>query len=159
MILTMVKFRVPARVNQIPPVAQGLQQVKRLEWDWQEAQSASDPMESIRPQTSKAKQRTQNKQDENELKAKDKKIKMKTNWKWNRNEANKMRMKTKWTMEYMECMNFNIKELSANNYLNLSNVIKIIEYNNRTSYCRWQFFMSCSSIPTPPLSLLEGGRV
>ena len=45
------QFRVPIRVNQVPPVAQGLQQVRRLEWDGQEAQSAPDPMESIRLQT------------------------------------------------------------------------------------------------------------
>ena len=43
------QFRIPVRVNQVLPVAQGLQWVSKLEWDWQEAQSALDPVESIRP--------------------------------------------------------------------------------------------------------------
>ena len=36
--------------NHIPPVVQGLKQVRQLEWDPQAGQNASDPMESVRPQ-------------------------------------------------------------------------------------------------------------
>ena len=37
-------FRVPVKVNQVPQAAQDLQWVRRLKWDWLEAQSPPDPM-------------------------------------------------------------------------------------------------------------------
>ena len=42
-----VQFRAPVKVIQVPPVAQGLQQVRQLKWDCQEAQSIPDLMESL----------------------------------------------------------------------------------------------------------------
>ena len=43
------QFRIAFRANQVLPVAKGLQQVSRLDWDQQEAHSVLDTMESIRP--------------------------------------------------------------------------------------------------------------
>ena len=48
MILIVVDSESQLGVNQVPQVAQGLQWVRRLEWDKQEDQSAPDPKESVR---------------------------------------------------------------------------------------------------------------
>ena len=77
-------FRVPVRVNQVCPVDQGLQQVRRLNWNQQEAQSTPDPMESIRP-WNKIK---------NESKAK--RTQTETRWKWTRNKIEMKQIGWEW---------------------------------------------------------------
>ena len=53
-------------VNQVPLVAQGLQQARRLDWHQQEAQIAPDPMEPLHCEKMKLKAKVQkNKQDGN----------------------------------------------------------------------------------------------
>ena len=42
------QFKLPIRVNQLPVMSQGLQQVRRIEWDQQDTQSAPELMGSIR---------------------------------------------------------------------------------------------------------------
>ena len=92
------QFRVPTRLNEVPQVKQGLQWVRRLEEEWQEAQSAPDPMESIRPQTRWKKiesKNTQNKQDEINWKQN---IQNETRWKWTGSEIEMKQTGWEWKL-------------------------------------------------------------
>ena len=86
-------YQVPVRVNQMPLAALGLQWVRRLEWDWQEAQNVPDQMESVIPWTRWKWIESKRTQDENKLKAKDtnqtrwKQIESKKH-KWNKTKMN-----------------------------------------------------------------------